>query len=115
MRCLAVIIVCSLLSGCSNKPTDVDELQSWDNQTKAWAIKQLGAPSSQVIVDADVPDFCTAQTVAIKIQERHPGYADKVEHLHWDKGEYRYDAYLISINNEWVIIDAVKWQKDVRF
>ncbi len=66
-------------------------------------------------MDADVPDFGTAQTVAIKIQEKHPGYADKVEHLHWDKGQYRYDAYLIRISNEWAVIDAVKYQKGIQF
>ena len=102
---------CVLLVGCKA----VDELDSWDGMTRSWVTAKLGNPDSQDMMNPDVPDFGTGQTVASKIQKTSPGYQGQVEHLQWRQKRYNYDVYLILIEKDWVIVDAVKWQKDVQF
>ena len=106
-----VVLVGAFLAGCAS----VNELTTWDGRTEHWLLGRLGKPDLEEGIGANVPDIGTGQTVAVKIQERFPGYTYTVRHMQWYSWTYYTDAYLVKDNGKWIVIDAVKWHKDVRF
>ena len=104
-----------ILAGCVTPQKSVDELESWDRKTEAWLIDKLGKPKLEESESANVPDLGTGQGVADKIQKLQPGYTNGVRHFQWYSSPWYYDAYLVNITGTWIVVDAVKWRKDVQF
>lgn len=99
--------------GRSGRPV---EMSQYHGHTRDAVVRALGEPhSSDRFTMADVGD-----EMRIELRNTYPpsdpaSASVPIEELRWQDGDYWIYLWLHEVNGQWVVLDSLRWHKDVRF
>ena len=112
---LAALAGVAVLALVVRTPRGIDELEAWDGRSEVRIRREMGMPGAVIMYATPPAGIGVSMGVARKLKVAAPAHAGQVKHLHWTKGSYCYDCFLYQNGGNWLVIDALKYHKDIQF